>query len=905
MPIKHNTNKSLLKNLLIFGILIFASTITSAQYTPGQTVFGTNNYIEYIPGNIPIIISVPHGGYLVPTSIPDRSCSGCVTGIDGWTQEVAYELDTALRNVFGGIPHIIINKLRRIKLDANREIVEAAQGDPAAEIAWHEFHDFIQTAKNKCKTDFGSALYIDLHSHGHPIQRIELGYLITRTDLQNTNATLDNLNFQDSSTIKHLKNTLNPSTSFSQLLRGSECMGEYLHSHGYPAVPSASDPAPLPTDPFFAGGYNVARHGSRDSSAINGIQFELNFTGIRNTNANRNAFGKAMACALKNYLDTWYLDLDSWDPGNIVTTNLDDGSGSLRSVLLGVSAGDTITFDPSIFGDTIHLKNELQICSDVTIMGPTASSISLSGGDSCRIMYITRGHHVEISNLNFINGNATSGEDGGALLVFGSVQLKNCWLTNNYASDDGGAIAIADSNAAAVLDSCTLLQNTCGDDGGALRCFDGQLTLNATTVGNNSSPSYGGGLSNGGIVTISNSTFSHNQAVGHGGAIRNFGAGIVNLTNSTISENTSGLRGAGINSASTATVSLEFCTVTGNNASSFGGGIRISTGGICTVHNTLIAENTGSSGHDISASGATFNSQGFNLIGDTTGSAWVTMNGDQLGNSTAPLNAGIGSLSNNGGITATIALLPTSACVNMADSNNLIPSDQRGLNRPSGNRADIGAFELCQTTTMTDTQLGCNSFNWIDGVTYFSDTTGATFTILNVNGCDSIISLDLTVQQIDISTTVIAATITANATNASYQWLDCDTGFSPIAGASNQSYTATSNGNYAVVVSQNGCSDTSACSLISTVSINEIDAKGLMKIYPNPSKEYVILQHPEISKNEITISNVMGQTMTTKNVIWEENKLYVDVSNLPNGLYLIRLKGLNGIEETFKFMVSR
>lgn len=888
MQIRNKATKLALNKLLIFSILIFATTIARAQFTPGQTAYGTNNYIEYIPGDIPIIISVPHGGYLTPTSIPDRSCTGCVTGIDGKTQEVAYELDSALRNVFGGIPHIIINKLGRIKLDANREIVEAAQGDPAAEIAWHEFHGFIQTAKNKCKADFGSALYIDLHSHGHTKQRIELGYLITRTELQNTDATLDNFNFQDSSAIKHLKNVLNPSASFSQLLRGSECMGEFLHNQGYPSVPSASDPAPLSTDAFFSGGYNVARHGSRDSSNIDGIQFELNYTGIRSNTANRNTFARATACALRSYMDKWYLDLDSWDPGNIVTTNLDDGLGSLRSVLLGVSSGDTITFDPAIFGDTIHLENELQICSDVTIMGPTAPSISISGGDSCRIMYITRGHHVEISNLNFVNGNATSGEDGGALNVFGSIHLKNCLLTNNYASDDGGAIAIAELGATAVLDSCKLIQNTCGDDGGAFRCFEGQLTLNATTVKNNSSPSYGGALSNSGIVTIFNSTFSHNQAAEHGGALRNFGTGILNLTNTTISENTCGIRGAGISSSSSATVSLEFCTVTDNDAGSLGGGVRITGGGICNIHNTLIAENTGSSSTDISSFGATFTSQGFNLIGDTTGSALVTMNGDQLGNSTSPLNAAIDSLNNNGGITETIALLPTSACVNMADSNNLILSDQRGLRRPSGNRADIGAFELCQTTTMTDTQSECNSFTWLDGVTYLSDTTGAIFTITNVNGCDSTITLDLTLEQIDTSTTVIARTITANAPNATYQWLDCDTGFSPISGATNQSYTATSNGNYAVVVSQNGCSDTSSCSFISTVSINTIQTKNLISIYPNPTSGRVIVRFTENQEDiQIRLINNLGQEIMNQS--FGGNKMISFDISAPPGVYTLEV----------------
>lgn len=874
------------KSIVFASLFIFASFFGRAQYTPGITEYGTNNYIEYIPGNIPIIISVPHGGYLEPATIPDRSCSGCVTVSDSWTQEVAYELDTAIRNVFGGYPHIIINKLDRIKLDANREIVEAAQGDPAAELAWAEYHEYIQAAKDKCKADFGSAIYIDLHAHGHPIQRIELGYLITKTELQNTDPMLDILNFQNESSIKHLKNVLNTSVSFAEMLRGSECMGEYLETYGYPSVPSASDPVPLPIDPYFAGGYNTVRHGSRDSSDINGIQFELNYTGIRNTSANRNAFGKALACVLRSYLDKWYFDLDTWDPGNVVTTNLDSGPGSLRSALLGANSGASITFAPALFGDTIYLQSELQICSDVTILGSPTQSISISGEDNCRIMRIMPGHHVEISHLNLVHGNAPSGEDGGAIIVLGSVHLSNCLLADNFASDDGGALSLTDSNAIAILDSCTLFQNSCGDDGGAIRCFGGQLTLNSTSIEHSTSPSYGGGLSSNGIVTISNSTFSNNHADGHGGAIRNFAPGILNCSNTTISENTCGIRGAGISSSSS--VSLNHCSITHNDAASLGGGVRVTGGTICEIHNSLISENTGSSSEDISAFGASFNSQGFNVIGDSTGSGWIAVSGDQLGNSTSPLNANIGTLNNNSGATETISLLANSACVDMADSINTLPSDQRGYNRPSGNRSDIGAFELCQTSTSMDSQFACNSFIWMDGTTYFSDTVGAIFTLSNVNGCDSVITLNLTVEEIDVTTITTAETITANTSGSTYQWLDCDNGFTPISGATNQSYTATSNGNYAVVIIQNGCSDTSACSLISTVSTAEILVEDLIVIYPNPTSGKVNIDFIE-NQQVVTVRliNNLGQEVMTES--FEENETITFYVKAESGMYTLEI----------------
>ncbi len=87
------------------------------------------------------------------------------------TQEVARAFGQTLFDRTGRRPHIVINRLHRIKLDANREIGEAAQGNATAETAWREFHEFIEAAKDAVFDDFGRGLYIDLHGHGHDNQR--------------------------------------------------------------------------------------------------------------------------------------------------------------------------------------------------------------------------------------------------------------------------------------------------------------------------------------------------------------------------------------------------------------------------------------------------------------------------------------------------------------------------------------------------------------------------------------------------------------------------------------------------------------------------------------------------------------------------------------------------------------
>jgi len=846
-------------NSLCTLLYLFTCIVATAQYTPGTTYLGSNHYIEYRAGNLPIIVSAPHGGSLEPASIPDRSCGNCVTVKDTWTEELAYEIDETIRGLFGGYPHVITNRLHRKKLDANRGITEAALGVPAAETAWHEYHDFVQAAKDSCVARFGSALYIDLHAHGHTIQRIELGYLLSKTELQLPNSVLDAQHFQDSSSIKHLHQVLNPTSSFAELLRGNDCMGELLTNHGYPSVPSASDTAPAPADPYFSGGYNTARHGSRDSSSINGIQFELNYDGIRNNGTNRRAFARALSCIVRDYLERWYFDLDTWDPGHQVTSTADSGPGSLRSALLGAEDGTVITFDTSLLGDTIRLQRELQVCSDVIIQGPGAGHLAISGENTCRILRIMEGRHVEISGLGLARGQTPAGEDGAAILAEGNIQLTNCLVTRNHADDDGGAISISGPNAAAALDSCVVNYNSCGDDGGGLRCFEGTLTINASTVAHNASPSYGGGLSSNGTVTITNSTFAYNEAAQFGGGIRNFGSGSLTCVNTTLVHNTCGDRGAGISTA--AAVDLNFCTITENQAPDLGGGIRIAGSGSCAIRNTLVAGNvTGNGEPDVSIISGAFTSTGYNLIGDTTGSAWIPAQGDQLGQTSSPIDPMTLSLDSNGGPTQTVALQAGSPCIDQADTTGVPLYDQRGQLRFSGTRPDIGAVEFCLPTSSRDVQTGCYTYTWIDGITYTESNDTATFIIPNAGGCDSVITLDLTIYEVDTTVSPTGTTLFAHAIATSFQWLDCENGFSPLPNETNATFAPTETGNYAVAITQNGCVDTSACYEINLVGIEENGLGSELRVYPNPTDGQIQFDlGTSYSSVLVTVLNPKGQ----------------------------------------------
>lgn len=267
------------------------------DYKPGISYFGRRQYVEYVPGELPLVISVPHGGALKPIEIPDRTMGVLVT--DALTVETAHAMRDALVQRTGKAPHLIISHLKRIKLEPNREIAFGAEDNPYAENAWNEFQGYIESAEDRVVHDFGSGLYLDLHAHAHEVARLELGYLLNASALNLSDAELNAGGYADLSSIRALAAT--STLSFSHVLRGDQSFGALLGAQGIPSVPSPTDPRPG-TDKYFSGGYNTNRHGSRHGGTVSGIQIELHYRGIRDTDENRRAFGTGLAAAVEGYM---------------------------------------------------------------------------------------------------------------------------------------------------------------------------------------------------------------------------------------------------------------------------------------------------------------------------------------------------------------------------------------------------------------------------------------------------------------------------------------------------------------------------------------------------------------------------------------------------------------------------
>jgi N-formylglutamate amidohydrolase len=271
--------------VLASATTVFAQT-NLTNYMPGTTYWGRSNYTEYIAGNLPLIISAPHGGDTNPYELPNRTNTSTytvTTDPDLWTANLARAIRTAAFNRYGRYPHVVICRVDRAKVDCNREIVEGAQNNTNTQTLWREFHEFIQIARRSVSNNYGRGLYLDLHGHGHEIQRNEIGYDLSDSDLFKTTFSSTD---EDQSTVRAMSKRSRE--TFTELVRSNLSLGALLEKRGYPCVPSPSNPNPGTnvagvTNTYFNGGYNGQIYGTSTNNygTIDAIQIECNYTNVR------------------------------------------------------------------------------------------------------------------------------------------------------------------------------------------------------------------------------------------------------------------------------------------------------------------------------------------------------------------------------------------------------------------------------------------------------------------------------------------------------------------------------------------------------------------------------------------------------------------------------------------------
>ena len=228
-----------------------------------------------------------------------------------------------------------------------------------------------------------------------------------------------------------------------------------------------------------------------------------------------------------------------------------------------------------------------------------------------------------------------------------------------------------------------------------------------------------------------------------------------------------------------------------------------------------------------------------------------------------------------------------------------------------------GAYQFANGTFLDSLQTiaGCDSlattvltvypsYNYVQSIdlcpgdsvlingTYVSSNGAFLEQLQTVNGCDSTVSTLVNVSALPNASVNVDASgivLTAATSGATYQWLDCDNGNTPIAGATNQSYTATSNGNYALQITVNGCDNTSACTEVNSVGIPELGIN--FTLYPNPTSDNVYYSYTGSHALSFTLTDLNGKVLWKGTAETPEGTVNLDA--FASGSYFLNVTSEN------------
>jgi hypothetical protein len=358
-------------------------------------------------------------------------------------------------------------------------------------------------------------------------------------------------------------------------------------------------------------------------------------------------------------------------PATFTVTNLSDHDpGSLRAQIGQANNGDTVNFQSGLTGTITLTSGELQVRHNITVAGPGATVITVSGNNASRVF-----HDIATATLNGLTVTGGRLADGAGIMV--------------------------DAGASLTVNGCVISGNVA-----------------------NSANSFGGGIMNAGALVVNNSTVSGNNAV-YGGGILQQGNGstTMTLTNVTVAGNTGGY-GAGIYNHGALT--LTSSTISGNNCNSNGGGLaHDGSGGTfpATLRNTIVAGNThGSVRDDVYVFYPALQVGGsYNLIGDGTGQTGLVngSNHNLVGSSASPIDPRLGPLANNGAPTLTMLLQFGSPALGAGDPTLAGNTDQRGVTR--GTPVSIRGYQGLSTSLLMSGSAGTSVYG--QSVTFTATVT--------------------------------------------------------------------------------------------------------------------------------------------------------------------------------------
>ena len=424
------------------------------------------------------------------------------------------------------------------------------------------------------------------------------------------------------------------------------------------------------------------------------------------------AFMAALGCVTSAEAQTYINVNTDHDPNtSLFLTGLRDAVAEANANPLYDSV---ITFSPALKGKTITLHaGELAITRQVSLVGPGAANLTISGNDASRIFHIIGPGKaggvnvgVSVSGLTLTHGASPAGQGGGAIDTEGqtSLELQNSVISSSHAAV-GGAIAMTGvfgkgllkyycSGDLSVIESVISGNSATLSGGGISAGYCTRTSVYYSTIIGNSAYDYGGGLFAAGTaryLQVAGSLVTGNTVGGPASPVMG-GAGIaVNkvyygtvIQNSTITGNSAMAEGGGLAILDTyGNTRIYSSTITGNYGYSFAGQGIGSAGGTVTLVNSIVANN--SSRIDDEDLAGTFSSD-HSLIKTPGASASLSGAGNIVGKD--PL---LGPLRDNFGFTLT--MLPAATSPAIDTGSTIVTVDQRGSLRPAGAGFDMGAVE--------------------------------------------------------------------------------------------------------------------------------------------------------------------------------------------------------------------
>lgn len=440
-------------------------------------------------------------------------------------------------------------------------------------------------------------------------------------------------------------------------------------------------------------GLTIAGGDAVDSSVGGGIFNRENFSIIDSTISNNRDLSSGFGFGITGG--------GIYNDGGTVTVENSQISGNSGNAIGGSYDASTVTVTNSTIsgnsGSGIRDLNSTIEVANSTISGN--SEVGIEGAYYDSTITVTNstisGNGAGIFNylgtITVTNSTISGNSFGGISSDSGLLTVSNSTISGNSGSgiDNYRPYGFTGSSGATITNSVIENNSRSGIENYA------SIAIIDSTISGNSNFRSGGGIDNsGGVVRLFRSTVSGNSSSIDGGAIDN-NYGLLELVNSTVTGNFAQGNGGAVNNGYYGRIVLINSTIAGNSAANNSGGInnfddQYGTRLSLSLSNSIVAGNAAPVSPDIRGN---VNTNGFNILGDTAGASGFR-DTDIVG---VDINQVLDNLSDNGGPTLTLALVPGSPAINGGNNADVPPgvtTDQRGFDRIVDGTVDIGAFEV-------------------------------------------------------------------------------------------------------------------------------------------------------------------------------------------------------------------